>query len=258
MSRALLKELILHACSLHVLIKDRRNGKRHLVASDPDQCETVQMVPSTTSKFVSIPRLLRIAQTLLGRLLAIARTLGELCRVIGASKRSVERLFQQEIGMTFRKWRQQLRLMQAMRLLAEGAKVTHAALESGYRTPSAFHFDVQEGPGAPRQLLTSGCDSPRLNTPSMAHAYSILNREGVEEVPVMTKEGSIEPQGLVHRFPRCPRLLLIVAMQRRAGYKSAAHGGGRGRFLTATGRVSEQKTGRVLQRAPILESARQE
>jgi AraC-like DNA-binding protein len=28
--------------------------------------------------------------------------------------------------------------MQAMRFLAEGAKVTHAALESGYSTPSAF------------------------------------------------------------------------------------------------------------------------
>ena len=40
--------------------------------------------------------------------------------------------------MTFSKWRQQLRLMQAMRLLAEGAKVTHAALESGYSTSSAF------------------------------------------------------------------------------------------------------------------------
>ncbi len=54
------------------------------------------------------------------------------------SKRTVERLFQDDIGMTFGKWRQQLRLMQAMRLLAEGAKVTHAALESGYSTPSAF------------------------------------------------------------------------------------------------------------------------
>jgi AraC-like DNA-binding protein len=38
--------------------------------------------------------------------------------------------------MTFGKWRQQLRLMEAMRLLAEGAKVTHAALEAGYSTPS--------------------------------------------------------------------------------------------------------------------------
>jgi AraC-like DNA-binding protein len=31
--------------------------------------------------------------------------------------------------MTFGKWRQQLRLMQALRLLAEGGKVTHVALE---------------------------------------------------------------------------------------------------------------------------------
>ena len=40
--------------------------------------------------------------------------------------------------MTFGRWRQQFRLMQAMRLLAEGAKVTYAALEAGYSTPSAF------------------------------------------------------------------------------------------------------------------------
>jgi AraC-like DNA-binding protein len=50
----------------------------------------------------------------------------------------VERLFLEETGMTIGKWRQQLRLMQAMRLLGEGAKVTHAALEAGYSTPSAF------------------------------------------------------------------------------------------------------------------------
>jgi AraC-like DNA-binding protein len=66
------------------------------------------------------------------------RTLAELCQETGAGKRSVERLFQQEVGMTFGKWRQQLRLMQGMRLLAGGAKVTHAALESGYGTASAF------------------------------------------------------------------------------------------------------------------------
>src|SRR4029077_1594969 len=83
------------------------------------------------------PRAVRVAQILM-RDPSDRRTVAQLCRVTGASKRSIERLFQQEIGMTFGKWRQQLRLMQAMRLLAEGAKVTHAALESGYSTPSAF------------------------------------------------------------------------------------------------------------------------
>jgi AraC-like DNA-binding protein len=40
--------------------------------------------------------------------------------------------------MTLGKWRQQLRLMEDVRLLAEGAKVTHAAMEAGYNSPSAF------------------------------------------------------------------------------------------------------------------------
>jgi len=66
------------------------------------------------------------------------RTLAQICKQIGAGKRTIERRFQEETGMTYGKWRQQLRLMQAMRLLAEGAKVTHAALEAGYSTPSAF------------------------------------------------------------------------------------------------------------------------
>jgi AraC-like DNA-binding protein len=82
-------------------------------------------------------RLVRIAEIFI-RNPCDSRTLAQLCRVSGASKRSIERLLQQEIGMTFGKWRQQLRMMQGMRLLAEGAKVTHAAFECGYSTPSAF------------------------------------------------------------------------------------------------------------------------
>jgi AraC-like DNA-binding protein len=83
------------------------------------------------------PRAARVAEILMTDP-GDVRTLAQLSRIAGASKRSIERLFRQEIGMTFGKWRQQLRLMQGMRLLAEGAKVTHAALESGYSTPSAF------------------------------------------------------------------------------------------------------------------------
>ena len=40
--------------------------------------------------------------------------------------------------MTFGKWRQQLRLLQAMRLLAAGRPVTAVALDVGYDSPSAF------------------------------------------------------------------------------------------------------------------------
>ena len=131
----LLKELILHACTVRTL-KKSVEWQMHLVAVILHQLEAVQAIPLQLPH-LSDPRLVRIAEILRSDP-RDGRTLPQLCKVTGAGKRSVERLFQQEIGMTFGKWRQQLRLMQGMRRLAEGAKVTHAALESGYSTPSAF------------------------------------------------------------------------------------------------------------------------
>ena len=131
----LLKELILHACTVRTLKKSVK-WQMHMVAVILHQLEAVQMIPLQLPH-LSDPRLIRIAEILTADP-RDSRTLAQLCKGTGAGKRSVERLFQQEIGMTFGKWRQQLRLMQGMRLLAEGAKVTHAALESGYSTPSAF------------------------------------------------------------------------------------------------------------------------
>jgi AraC-like DNA-binding protein len=101
-----------------------------------NQLEAIQVVPLQLPT-PSDPRALRVA-TILSDNPSDRRTVVGLCKAAGTSKRTLERLFQEDIGMTFGKWRQQLRLMQAMRLLAEGAKVTHAALESGYSTPSAF------------------------------------------------------------------------------------------------------------------------
>lgn len=133
----LLRELILHACTFRALKKAIR-WQRHLIDMLIDQLETVQMVPLQLPH-LSDPRAARVAQ-ILGADPGNAQTLAQICKQCGASRRTVERLFQEEAGMTFGKWRQQLRLMHAMRLLAEGAKVTHAALEAGYSTPSAFVF----------------------------------------------------------------------------------------------------------------------
>ena len=132
---ALLKELILHACTLRSLKKTVK-WQGHVIAVILHQLRTVQTVPLQLPHLLD-PRAVRVADMLI-KDPSDRRTLAHLCKGAGASKRCVERLFQEEVGMTFGKWRQQLRLMQAMRLLAEGAKVTHAALESGYSTPSAF------------------------------------------------------------------------------------------------------------------------
>ena len=131
----LLKELILHACSLGAL-KRTTKSQGHLIDVIIDQMEGIELVALQLPN-PSDPRALRVAAILLADP-SDRRPLALISKSAGASKRTVERLFQEDVGMTFGKWRQQLRLMQAMRLLAEGAKVTHAALESGYSTPSAF------------------------------------------------------------------------------------------------------------------------
>ncbi|HVI07719.1 MAG TPA: helix-turn-helix transcriptional regulator [Candidatus Binatia bacterium] len=131
----LLRELVLHACACGSLAR-KKKAEGNLIAVILDQLKTVQMVPLQLLH-VADARSLRVARVLMGNP-GDCRTLAEICKRSGASKRTVERLFVQETGLTFGKWRQQLRLMQAMRLLANGAKITHAALEAGYSTPSAF------------------------------------------------------------------------------------------------------------------------
>jgi AraC-like DNA-binding protein len=131
----LLNELILHACACGAL-RARVSWQRHLIDVIIDQLKAIQMVPLRLPN-LSDPRALRIAAMLLADP-SNCQPLAQICEGSGASSRTLERLFQNETGMTFGKWRQQLRMMQAMRLLGEGAKVTHAALEAGYSTPSAF------------------------------------------------------------------------------------------------------------------------
>jgi len=131
----LLKELISYACDCSPLNRAIQRH-RHLVAMIADQLQTIRSealhLPNPTD-----PRALRLVRILLADP-GGHDSLVDLSKQVGASKRTIERLFLAEMGMSCGKWRQVLRLMHAMRLLADGAKVTRAALESGYSTPSAF------------------------------------------------------------------------------------------------------------------------
>ncbi|SHL47853.1 helix-turn-helix transcriptional regulator [Streptomyces yunnanensis] len=66
------------------------------------------------------------------------RTLAALGREIGASDRTLSRLFKSELGMTFPQWRTQLRLYHALVLLAENTPVTTVAHLCGWSSASAF------------------------------------------------------------------------------------------------------------------------
>lgn len=65
-------------------------------------------------------------------------TLGEWAKRVAMSERSLARLMIQETGLTFGRWRQQLRLVVALRELASGASVQNVAAELGYESVNAF------------------------------------------------------------------------------------------------------------------------
>ncbi|MHC8332197.1 AraC family transcriptional regulator [Pseudomonas sp. LB3P25] len=57
---------------------------------------------------------------------------------IGASGRTIGRIFQRETGMSYQQWRQQWRLMRAIELLATGRNIGYSAFALGFASDSAF------------------------------------------------------------------------------------------------------------------------
>jgi len=134
----LLRELVLHASRPGVLRRDVPEQAR-LARVILDQLRRLPQVPLQLPA-PRDPRARRAMQLLLadngdGR---GTLSLAEVARRVGASKRTLERLFRGETHMTLGRWRQRLRFVQALRLLAAGQAVTPVALEVGYSSPSAF------------------------------------------------------------------------------------------------------------------------
>lgn len=131
----LLRELILSAVRLAVL-DCKIPVQARLIGVILDQLEALPAIPLQLPA-PSDPRA-RSAAALLRDDSSQTWSLARIAREAGASKRTIERLFRAETGMSFRQWRQQQRLIEALRLLAAGHSVTTVALECGYASTSAF------------------------------------------------------------------------------------------------------------------------
>lgn len=57
---------------------------------------------------------------------------------VGASSKTIGRIFQRETGMGYQQWRQQWRLMRAIELLATGRSIAYSAFELGFASDSVF------------------------------------------------------------------------------------------------------------------------
>jgi AraC-like DNA-binding protein len=131
----LLRELILHTCR-YVRLNRKHAAERRIADLLIDQLSEVDLAPLQLPHPMDA-RAKRVMEALLADP-GDQRTLERLCRECGASKRTIQRLFVEQTQMTFEKWRQQLRLLHGMRMLASGETVTTAALEAGYNSTSAF------------------------------------------------------------------------------------------------------------------------
>ncbi len=131
----LLRELILHAVKLAPLYGTIPEH-RHLIQMILDQ---LQQLPATPLQLrsPSDPRAARVA-AMLRENPGDDRPIAKIAKVAGASTRTLERLFRAETSMSFGQWRQRLRVLHSLTLLARGDSVTSVALELGYQSPSAF------------------------------------------------------------------------------------------------------------------------
>ena len=100
------------------------------------------------------PRLAALCRALLDDP-AASETLEDWAERVGASARTLARLFQRETGMSFIAWRQQARLAEAMGRLAKGEPVARIAEGLGYSSASAFTAMFHRALGAtPLQYLS--------------------------------------------------------------------------------------------------------
>lgn len=74
---------------------------------------------------------------------------------IGASERTVARLFRDELGTSYQQWRQQVVLAHALPLLARGTPVSLVAAASGYASDSAFTAMFKAAMGEPPSAFQS-------------------------------------------------------------------------------------------------------
>ncbi len=132
---ALLRELIV-TLSERPADYDTDGPDGRLISVIVDQLRSLEQMPLHLP-YPASPGLQRVAE-LLGDdpgSTAPARAWAEVATMSG---RSFARHFQTETGMTFGQWRQQARLLAALRLLAGGESIARTAEAVGYESESAF------------------------------------------------------------------------------------------------------------------------
>ena len=104
--------------------------------------------------------------------LSVRRVCADEAIDLQTSARTLSRRFLRETGITFARWKQQARLLEAVRRLGAGTPVTHVALDLGYASVGAFSTMFRRTIGAvPRTFLPA-------TTPMSRHRRTLARAVG--------------------------------------------------------------------------------
>jgi AraC-like DNA-binding protein/mannose-6-phosphate isomerase-like protein (cupin superfamily) len=112
--------------------------------------EEIERMPNAPYQ-VSMPsdlRLLRVCNAILADP-ADPRDIDDWAGLAAMGRRTFTRTFKQETGMGLAVWRQQVRLMEALSMLAAGASITQVTYDVGYDSPSGFAAMFRRAFGVP-------------------------------------------------------------------------------------------------------------
>ncbi|WP_082076990.1 helix-turn-helix transcriptional regulator [Bradyrhizobium sp. LTSPM299] len=192
----LLRELLLRFISAPSLYPEGDTREQRLVSVLLDELQAAPLeplhLPMPTDR-----RLRRLVETLIDDP-SLRFTIEEWGARVGASNRTLTRLFQRETGMSFVRWRQQLHIGLALQRLASGQSVTNIAFDLGYESPSAFiamfrrmlattpaRYFTEAAAGdldrGTRKLLQSGSDADRSPDSETSAVADIVDFEAASQ-----------------------------------------------------------------------------
>jgi len=131
----LLKELILHVVDLPRCYP-LEGQEEKVISVLMDQINSSRAAPLELQ--IPVDERLRRIHAHLSSNPGDNRTLEDWGKKVGAAGRTLTRHFRSETGMSFVQWRQQFRILEALRRLGRKEPVTNIAIELGYDSPSAF------------------------------------------------------------------------------------------------------------------------
>ena len=85
----------------------------------------------------------------------VQRTLADWGHEVGASERTLSRLFAEQTGLSFARWRTNARIGTSIALLAAGTSVNAAARAVGYDTPTSFARAFRDAVGQPPRTFVT-------------------------------------------------------------------------------------------------------